>query len=135
MPFDNTHAAALDCMNMLLHNYADFPAPARSATPLNIQEELVLDGKRINETDAGRELHSSLQTTLDQTKKTLQDLLEQARATDDHEMARRIEKDIAVTENQLQRTREDIEGLNIPWYRRVYLRLPKPFRMVCITFA
>ncbi|PPR07679.1 hypothetical protein CVT24_003922 [Panaeolus cyanescens] len=125
--FDNSHEAALRCIKQIFPLYKMPLIPMiRPSTPLQIQDELVNVGKRINETDAGRTLYSSLQDTLDQTRKTLQTLREQAMAADDHEAVSRLERELRVTEAQFQRTFVDLRELEIPWWRKVLLIvLPK----------
>jgi len=114
--FENTRHSALDIVESLLSmgNDGDY---------LLLQEELVEQQKRLNQTEAGKVLYSRLQKILADQRRMLQELAEEAKLQNDPALARSLQEEYDKIDAQLQKTFEEIKELKIPLSRRILLWL------------
>ena len=98
-----------------------------------LQEELVDNERRLNETTAGKAIYSRFETLLQVQKEALKQLADQAKLQRDPELARGLESEYSKVEAQLEMTRKEMEQLKIPFLRQLFLRLfPKKTRSVSV---
>jgi len=90
---------------------------------LLIQEELVEQQKRLNETEAGKLIYNRLQKLLADQRKLLKDLAKEAKQQNDPDLAKSLRAECDKVDVQLQRTLEEIKDLETPFSRRVLLWL------------
>ena len=98
-----------------------------------LQEELVDNERRLNETTAGKAIYSRFETLLQVQKEALKQLADQAKLQRDPELVRGLESEYSKVEAQLEMTRKEMEQLKIPFLRQLFLRLfPKKTRSVSV---
>ena len=90
---------------------------------LLIQEELVEQHKRLNETEAGKVLYHHFQKLLSEQRRTLKELADEARLQDDPALARSLQEEYDKINILLQNTFEEMKAMKIPVTRRVILWL------------
>lgn len=100
-----------------------------------LQEELVDLKKRLNETEAGKTLYSSLQALLADQKSHLQDLLTQMDTSGaDPRVKQQLEKEYRRLDEQFQKTFQEIGKLKITLSRRILMGLsPKKTNAVSLS--
>ena len=121
--FDNTSESAWD----IIHDVT-------GQTVLLLQEELVDAEMKLNETSAGRALHSQAHKLFLAQKETMKQLSAEAK-TKDPALARELEEEYKKIEAQLPKTMQEMDKLKIPLHRQLGLMLPsKKTRSVSIFF-
>lgn len=90
---------------------------------LLLQEELVQQQKRLNETEAGKVLYNRLQQLLADQRKTLKELADEAKLQNDPDLAKSLQDEYDKIDAQLQKTFEEIKEMKIPLSRRILLWL------------
>ncbi|KAI6103943.1 P-loop containing nucleoside triphosphate hydrolase protein [Pisolithus croceorrhizus] len=86
---------------------------------LLLQEELVDAGRNLNETTAGKALHTQFQKLLHEEKETIKQLQEEAKAQRDPELVRQLEAEQRRLEAELQKTWGDKHKLKVSFFRRI----------------
>ncbi|KAI9573228.1 P-loop containing nucleoside triphosphate hydrolase protein [Boletus coccyginus] len=114
--FNNTHQSASGIVKDLL-------SMGKDGDELLLQEELVEQQKRLNETEAGKVLYSRLQKVLTEQRRMLQELTEGAKLQNDPALAKSLQEEYNKIDAQLQKTFEEIKELKIPLSRRILLWL------------
>ncbi|KAI6104956.1 P-loop containing nucleoside triphosphate hydrolase protein [Pisolithus croceorrhizus] len=89
------------------------------AEALLLQEELVDAGRNLNETTAGKALHTQFQKLLQEQKETMKQLQEEAKTQRDPELVRQLEAEQRRLEIELQKTWNDMDKLKVPFFRRI----------------
>jgi len=112
--FDNTPASAQVIQDELL-------VLGKDGDELLLQEELVEQGKRLNETEAGKVLYSRFQQLLVEQRKTLKELADEARNQNDPALAKSLQEEYEKINEQLQKTFEEMKEMKIPFLRRFAL--------------
>lgn len=113
--FYNTPASAWGIVDDVLR--------AGGADELLLQEELVVQQKRLNETEAGKVLFNRLQKLLSEQRKMLKELAEEAKLQNNPALAKSLREEYDKIDAQLQRTFEEIREMKIPLSRRILLWL------------
>ncbi|KAG8220499.1 P-loop containing nucleoside triphosphate hydrolase protein [Butyriboletus roseoflavus] len=90
---------------------------------LLLQEEIVEQHKRLSETEAGKILYSRVQKLLEEQKKTLKSLADEAKLANDPSLARSLQEEYEKTNVQLQKTFDEMRMMKIPLTRRILLWL------------
>ena len=90
---------------------------------LLLQEELVEQQKRLNETEAGKVLYSRFQKLLAEQKNTLKELADEAKLQNDPALARSLQEEYDKINAMLQKTFEEMKEMKIPLSRRILLWL------------
>jgi len=108
--FDNTCDSAEDIKNELL-------ALGKDGDELLLQEEIVEQGKRLNETEAAKVLYSRFQQLLVEQRKTLKELADEARNQNDPALAKSLQEEYEKINEQLQKTFEEMKEMKIPFSR------------------
>ena len=90
---------------------------------LLLQEEIVDQQKRLNETEAGKVLYSRFQKLLSDQRKTLKELADEARLQNDPTLARSLQEEYDQINTLLQKTFEEMKAMKIPLSRRIILWL------------
>ena len=119
--FDNTENCARDIVRELIDLGGD-------DDELLLQEELVEQGKHLNETEAAKVLYSRLQHLLAEQKKTLKELADEARLQNDPVLAKGLQEEYDKINMQLQHTFDDIKVMKISFRRRISRRIRRFFR-------
>ena len=114
--FHHTSASAWDIMDGLL-------SMGNNSDELLLQEELVEQQKRLNETEAGKILFTRLQKLLAEQRKMLKELAEEAKLQDDPALAKSLQEEYDKIDAQLQKTFEEMKEMRIPLSRRILLWL------------
>ena len=114
--FYNTPASALDIVDDVLRMGKD-------GDELLLQEELVEQHKRLNETEAAKILYSQFQKLLAEQKKMLKELRDKAKLRDDPTLARSLQEEYNKVNEQLQKTFAEMKEMKIPLSRRIILWL------------
>ena len=137
--FYNTPASAGDIVDDVLRMGKD-------GSELLLQEELVEQEKRLNETEAAKILYSQFQKLLAQQKKALKQLEDEAKLWNDPALAKSLQEEYDKSNAQLQKTFSEMKDMKIPLSRRYILWLfggksravsptysptPVEFEMVC----
>ena len=118
----------------------------KDGSELLLQEELVEQEKRLNETEAAKILYSQFQKLLAQQKKALKQLEDEAKLWNDPALAKSLQEEYDKSNAQLQKTFSEMKDMKIPLSRRYILWLfggksravsptysptPVEFEMVC----
>ena len=90
---------------------------------LLLQEELLGQQKRLNETEAGKFMYSRLQKLLAEQRNTLKELGEEAKLANDPSLARSLQEEYDKINTQLGKTFEEMKEMKIPLSRRTLLQL------------
>ncbi|KAF8557841.1 P-loop containing nucleoside triphosphate hydrolase protein [Imleria badia] len=90
---------------------------------LLLQEELVEQQKRLNETEAGKVLFNRLQKLLGDQRKMLKELADEAKLQNNPSLAKSLQEEYGKIDAQLQKTFEEIKEMKIPLSRRILLWL------------
>ena len=90
---------------------------------LLLQEELVKQQKRLNETEAGKVLYSRLQKLLVEQKNTLMALADDARLHNDPTLAKSLQEEYNQINARLQKTFEEMKEMKVSFSRRIILWL------------
>ena len=90
---------------------------------LLLQEELVEQQKRLNETEAGKVLYTRLQKLLAEQRKMLKELAEEARLKNDPALAKSLQQEYDKIDAQLHKTFGEMKEMKIPLSRRIHLWL------------
>ncbi|KAF8557902.1 hypothetical protein OG21DRAFT_1481907 [Imleria badia] len=90
---------------------------------LLLQEELVKQQKRLNETEAGKLLFNRLQKLLADQRKMLKELAEEAKLQNNPSLAKSLQEEYDKIDAQLKKTLEEIKEMKIPFSRRILLWL------------
>ncbi|KAF8441308.1 P-loop containing nucleoside triphosphate hydrolase protein [Boletus edulis BED1] len=116
--FHNTAESAQEIVGSLLRmgNIED-------GEELLLQEELIEQQKRLNETEAGKMIYNRLQKLLADQRKMLKDLAEEAKQQNNPDLVKSLRSECDKVDAQLQRTFEDIKEMKIPLSRRILLWL------------
>ena len=114
--FDNAPASAWDIVESILRMGKD-------SDELLLQEELVEQQKRLNETEAGKILYTRLQKLLAEQRKMLKELAEEAKLQNDPALAKSLRQEYDKIDAQLQTTFEEMKEMKIPLSRRIHLWL------------
>jgi len=114
--FYNTPASAWDIVDDVLVRVGKGGLDA-----LLLQEELVEQQKRLNETEAAKILYSQLQKLLAEQRKALKQLEEDARLRNDPALAKSLQEEYDKTNAQLQKTFAEMDEMKIPPFRRFIL--------------
>ena len=123
--FDNAPASAWDIVESILRMGKD-------SDELLLQEELVDQQKRLNETEAGKILYTRLQKLLAEQRKMLKELGEEAKLQNDPTLAKSLQEEYDKIDAQLQKTFEEMKEMKIPLSRRIRLWLfTRKSRAVC----
>ncbi|KAF5359402.1 hypothetical protein D9756_003396 [Leucocoprinus leucothites] len=89
-----------------------------------LQEELVDLKRRLNETEAGKTLYDSLQTLLDEYKRSLKGLLDQMDSDDvDPKLKKELEREYKKVDHEFRKTFDEVNKLKIPLGRRITMFL------------
>ena len=124
--FENTKKSAWD----IIHD-----ATADESEAVLLQEELVDAERRLGETAAGKAMYSQFEKLLLEQKETLKKLADDAKLQHDPKLMKGLEDECRKIEARLEKTRKEMEELNIPYLRRVFLLLfPKKTRSVSVLF-
>ena len=124
--FENTKKSAWDIIR---------DATAHESETVLLQEELVDAERRLGETAAGKAIYSRFEKLLQVQTETLQQLANEAKLQHDPKLAKGLEDKCRKIEARLENTREEMEALNIPYLRRVFLLLfSKKTRSVSVLF-
>jgi len=111
-----------------------------AATPdekhsLLLQEELVDLNRRLNETQAGKELYTRLQKSLAEQKETIRKLRDEARAEQNEQLAKELTAQYEDMQDALQSTFEQVSKMKISLGRRLMMlfsfRKPSSVSIVC----
>ncbi|KAF5348462.1 hypothetical protein D9756_009608 [Leucocoprinus leucothites] len=86
-----------------------------------LQEEIVDLGRKLNETAAGKMLHSDLQRLLHYQKESLKSLPAQVQKSDDLKQTVQLEREWEKIQKQFERTFKKINTMTIPKIRRLML--------------
>ena len=89
---------------------------------LLLQEELLEQQKRLNETEAGKFLYSRLQKLLAEQRNTLKELAEEAKLANDPSLARSLQEEYDKINALLQKTSEEMKEMKIPLSWRALLQ-------------
>ena len=114
--FYNTPASAQGIVGDLL-------SLGKDGDDLLLQEELVKQEKRLNETEAGKAIYSRLQKLLSEQRRTVKELAEEAKQQNDSALAKSLQEECDKIDAQLQRTFEQMREMKIPLSRRILLWL------------
>ena len=114
--FYHTSASAWDIVEGLL-------SVENKDGELLLQEELVEQQKRLNETEAGKILYTRLQKLLAEQKKMLKELAEEAKLQSAPALAQSLQEEYDKIDAQLQKTFEEMKEMKIPLSRRILLWL------------
>ena len=95
----------------------------KEGSMLLLQEELVEQQKRLNETEAGKGLYSHLQKLLAEQKSRLKDLADQAKLQNDPTLATSLQEEYNKVNTLLERTFDEMREMKIPLTRRILLWL------------
>ena len=105
-----------------------------SKDELLLQEELVEQHKRLNETEAGKVLYSRFQRLLTEQRNTLKELADQAKLLNDPALATSLQEEYDKVSAQLEQTFEEMKAMKIPLSRRILLLLfGRKSHSVCCT--
>ena len=125
--FNNTRASALQIVDELV-------GATGGKDGLLLQEELVEQQKRLNETEAGKVLYSRLQKLLAEQRNTLKELADQAKLENDPALAKSLQEEYDKINALLQKTFEEMKAMKISLSRRILLLLfRRKSRSVCLT--
>ena len=113
--FYNTPASARDTVDEVLRMGKD------GVGELLLQEELVEQQKRLNETEAAKLLHSRFQKLLVAQKKTLKELQDEAKLQNDPALVKALQEEYDKIGAELQKTFAEMKEMNIPIHRRFML--------------
>ena len=105
--FYNTPASAWSIVGDLL-------SLGNGGDDLLLQEELVEQQKRLNETEAGKAIYNRLQKLLSEQRRTVKELAEEARQQDDSALAKSLQEEYDKVDAQLQRTFEQMPEMKAP---------------------
>ncbi|KAJ3570350.1 hypothetical protein NP233_g4464 [Leucocoprinus birnbaumii] len=86
-----------------------------------LQQEVVELERKLNETEAGKALHTSLQRLLYDQKETLKSLLAQVEKSDDPRLKVELEKEYKKIQSQFDKTFKEVNKMKIPIGRRLML--------------
>lgn len=100
--------------------------------PVLLQEELVELQRKLNETQAGKTLYTTLQKALDRQREDLKLLLDQLGKSDDPSLRQELRKEYERIEQDFQRTFKDVKKLKIPLGRRIMTFFGKQARAVSV---
>ena len=114
--FDNASASAWDIVEGILEI-------GKASDGLLLQEELVEQQKRLNETEAGKILYTRLQKLLAEQRKMLKELSEEAKLQNDPALAKSLQQEYDKIDAQLQKTFEEMKEMKIPLSRHIRLWL------------
>jgi hypothetical protein len=114
--FHHTSASAWDIVDGLLRM-------GNNGDELLLQEELVEQQKRLNETEAGKILYTRLQKLLAEQRKMLKELAEEAKLQSAPALAQSLQEEYDKIDAQLQKTFEEMKEMKIPLSRRILLWL------------
>ena len=105
-----------------------------SKDELLLQEELVEQRKRLDETEAGKVLYSRFQKLLAEQRSTLKELADQAKLQNNPALATRLQEEYNEVNAQLEQTFEEMKAMKIPLSRRILLLLfGRKSHSVCCT--
>ena len=110
--FDNTETCAWNVVRELMELGTD-------GDELLLQEELVEQRMRLNETEAGKVLYSRFQKLLAEQKKTLKELADEAKLQNDPALAKSLQEEYDKINIQLQQTFDEIKEMKISFGRRI----------------
>lgn len=105
------------------HIIDDLLRMGKDGDELLLQEELVEQQKRLNETEAGKILCTRLQKLLAEQRKMLKDLADDAKLQNDPALAKSLQEEYDKVSAQLQRTFEEMKAMKIPFPRHIFLWL------------
>jgi hypothetical protein len=114
--FHHTSASAWDIVEGLL-------CMGNNGGELLLQEELVEQNKRLNETEAGKFLYTQLQKLLAEQRKMVKELAEDAKLQDNPALAKSLQEEYDRIDAQLQKTFEEMKEMKIPLSRHILLWL------------
>ncbi|KAF8132016.1 P-loop containing nucleoside triphosphate hydrolase protein [Boletus edulis] len=114
--FRNTNQSAQEIVESLLEM-------GNNGEELLLQEELLEQQKRLNETEAGKMIYNRLQKLLADQKKMVKDLAEEAKQQNNPDLVKSLQAECDKIDAQLQKTFEDIKEMKIPLPRRILLWL------------
>ena len=114
--FSNTPTSAWSIVGELL-------SLEKVGDDLLLQEELVKQEKRLNETEAGKAIYNRLQKLLSEQRRTLKELAEEARQQNDSALAKSLQEECDKIDAQLHKTFEQMREMKIPLSRRILLWL------------
>ncbi|KAH0829004.1 hypothetical protein J3R83DRAFT_2456 [Lanmaoa asiatica] len=117
--FNNTH----DCALAIVRGLISVDHGKDGDQPLLLQEELVEQQKRLNETEAAKVLYSRSQQLLAEQKKTLKELADEAKMQNDPALVESLQEEYEKINAQLQKTFEEMKVMKIPISRRILLWL------------
>lgn len=86
-----------------------------------LQQEVVDLGKRLDETQAGKNLYNPFQKLLHEQKTVLNGLIEQIKNPSNEEVKKRLQEEAARIEEQFRRTFEEMKKLKVSFGRRILL--------------
>ena len=89
---------------------------------LLLQEELLGQQKRLNETEAGKFLYFRLQKLHAEQRNTLKELADEAKLANDPSLARSLQEECDKINALLQKTSEEMKEMKIPLSRRALLQ-------------
>ena len=114
--FYNTAPLALEIVHELI-------AMESVKDGLLLQEELVEQQKRLNETEAGKGLYSHLQKLLAEQRSRLEELMDQAKLQNDPVLVTSFQEEYNKVNSMLERTFDEMKEMKIPLTRRILLWL------------
>ena len=124
---NGTKALALQIVDELIY-------ATGSKDELLLQEEIVEQHKRLNETEAGKVLYSRFQKLLAEQRDTLKELADQAKLQNDSALATSLQEEYNKVSAQLEQTFEEMKAMKIPLARRILLLLfGRKSHSVCCT--
>ena len=114
--FENTAASAFQIVDELI-------GIENAKDDLLLQEELVKQQKRLNETEAGKALYSRLQKLLVEQKNTLIGLADEARLHNDPALVKSLQEECDQINARLRKTFEEMKEMEVSLSRRILLWL------------
>jgi hypothetical protein len=119
MPFGDSFQSSWQIIDQI----ADPEGVQRKCQALLLQEELVIHGRPLNETEAGKVLCSKLQQLLTEQRETLRQLRDEAKAVPNQMLAQELGLQCDAMQTAIKSTCDQLEKMKIPLRRRFLMLL------------